>query len=117
MKKRFLLKKHSVLDTKTGLEWERKESGPMPWQAAMDYAAAKGKGWRMPTVEELFPLINFLKKTPASDFPGMPSVRFWSSSPYVYYVNYAWGVYFDGGVVSDDTKNSAGYVRCVRGGP
>jgi hypothetical protein len=114
--KRFKLRKHTVLDTKTGLEWEREHKIDLTWQEAMDYAAAKGKGWRLPTVEEQITLIDFSQSNPASDFPDMPSESFWSSSSYADSVPVAWFVNFYYGYVSLYNKSNAGYVRCVRGG-
>jgi hypothetical protein len=117
MKKRFkILNKRTILDTKTGLEWERAANGPMTWQAAMDYATAKGKGWRLPTIEELITLINFSKYDPASDFPGMSPYWLWSSSSYAYDVSYAWLVNFNNGAMDGYGKSATSYVRCVRSG-
>lgn len=117
MKKRFKIRKYTVLDTRTGLEWERKHSGPMTWQKAMDYSALNTVGWRLPTIEELITLINFAKVNPASDFLGMPSEWFWSSSSSFYASNVsdAWYVSFSYGNVNTTYKSRAGYVRCVRG--
>ena len=41
---------------------------------------------------------------------------FWSSSPYVGNVNYAWNVYFSNGYFFNNSRNDSNYVRLVRAG-
>jgi hypothetical protein len=79
--KRFELRRNTVFDAKTGLEWDREESDLIPWQKAMD-SIATGKGWRMPSIEELISLIDYSLVDPATEFPNMPLGWFWSSLPY-----------------------------------
>lgn len=118
---RFKVLKHSVLGTRTGLEWQKDHAGPMPWQNALDYASSlrlgKHSDWRLPTVEELITLIDFSKEDPASSFPGMPKDYFWSSSSYSGSSSYAWYVNFNSGSVGYGGKAFSYVVRCVRRGP
>ena len=118
MSDRFKTSNGIVTDAQTGLEWEAKPAGPMTWQEAMDYAATlrlDGRNdWRVPTIAELFSLVNYDCVNPASDFPGMPSDHFWSSSSYAGSASIAWFVYFCYGYVNNLAKTSTGYVRCVR---
>lgn len=116
MSDRFEIKETTVLDTKTGLEWAREVLGPMHWKVAMDAAQAKGDGWRLPTIEELITLINFSRCEPASEFPGQPSVWFWSSSSYALNASSAWSVNFGYGNVDNNGKTYSYCARCVRGG-
>jgi hypothetical protein len=118
--KRFIVKGGIVRDMKTELEWEEEvNSHQMTWDEAQEYAEALRLGgyddWRVPTRLELESLLNLEKANPASDFPGMPSVWFWSSSPYVFIPGHAWTVDFDYGVVSFGGKYyDYYYVRYVR---
>ncbi|NCA91183.1 MAG: DUF1566 domain-containing protein, partial [Gammaproteobacteria bacterium] len=103
------------------------------WDEARRAASA---GWRLPTKDELASLIYCSSGEPAywkptsaactgaysrptiwsAAFPHTPANWFWSSSPYAYSANYAWGVYFGDGYVYYYFKRSANYVRLVRGG-
>jgi len=110
-----------IRDTRTGLEWQADHANPMSWQEAMDYAENLNLGghtdWKLPTVEELFTLVDFSKINPASEFPGMPSARLWSSSVHAYYTGHAWYVHFNDGYVISHVKYDTIHVRCVRRGP
>ena len=114
MSERYEITGDVVHDTTTGLEWQHEHAGPMTWQAAMDYAAKIGDGWRLPTVFELVTLVDYERHTPASAFPAMPVVAFWSSSSYAGSASNAWYVNFYHGHISNDGKTSTSYVRCVR---
>jgi hypothetical protein len=123
MKKRYLIKGKTVLDRKTDLTWQREYATSKTWPEAMalpEELNAKKLGgytdWRLPSVAELFGLVNHNEHGTASDFPGMPSWVFWSSSSYTYYASFAWGVNFNFGHVNHYGKSSTAYVRCVRGG-
>ena len=118
MTDRFKTSNGIVTDSTSGLEWEAKPAGPMTWQEAMDYASALRLGghsdWGVPTITELTSLVNYDCVNPASDFPGMPSDHFWSSSSYAGSASLAWGVSFYYGSVGYLGKASTCYVRCVR---
>jgi hypothetical protein len=93
-------------------------------------------GWRLPTKDELASLVYCSSGKPAywkpssekcegayakptiwsAAFPNTPASQFWSSSPYAGYANDAWGVGFGYGGVYGGSKDSARYVRLVRGG-
>ena len=107
-----------VTDTETGLIWQKTYVSGKTWQQALSYCEsltyAGYSDWRLPDKNELASLINYEKYYPASDFPDMPSKYFWSSSTYVNYTDYAWGVGFGNGGVDNDLKTSLNIVRCVR---
>ena len=113
------LKNGIIHDAVTGLEWQAEPTDPMPWQDAIDYAAALDLGghtdWRIPTIEELITLIDYSRTSPASSFPDMPFKWFWSSSSDVCFSIYAWIVIFNDGYVHNYAKNRAIHARCVRG--
>jgi hypothetical protein len=121
MTERFKILKYSVLDLKTGLEWQKDAGGRMSWDEAMEYASSlrlgKHSDWRVPTIEELLTLIDFAKTGPASSFPAMPSHWFWSSSSYSGSSSNAWLVSVNFGSVSNDVKTNSFNVRCIRRGP
>ena len=116
---RYVDGKGIITDVETGLVWQKDHAGPMSWQEAIDYAhklsLAGYNDWRLPTVGELFALIDLSKCNPATDFPEMPSEWFWSSSSYAPFSAYAWYVNFNYGYVFDVDKSNDYYVRCVRG--
>jgi len=78
--------------------------------------------WRLPDRNELVSLM--IPGTTASDFPGMPRNRFWSSTSRAFnptMTREAWYVSFLYGKVQLVFKGGGDgmsyYVRCVRGGP
>lgn len=108
-----------ILDNTTGLEWESESHGPMPWAEAMQHAAALGDGWRLPTIHELFALVDPARFNPATTLPGMRADWYWSSSSSSCAASafYAWFVYFSSGYVNYSDKTNTFCVRCVRRGP
>ena len=121
---RFEERKETIFDHETNLEWEKEHSGPMTWAEAVKYAEKIGNGWRLPTINELTTLIDYERFDPESAFPGMPSIRFWSSTSYAGHfwsstsyagsASFAWYVNFFNGRVNYYGKTNTYYVRCVR---
>lgn len=77
--------------------------------------------WRLPSVNELFSIVHNGRIEPAIDqayFPHTPQYGwYWSSSPYAYYSNVAWGVNFSYGYVDSYFKSYGNFhVRLVRAG-
>lgn len=60
-------KNGTISDIQTGLMWQKDFSSKMSWSQAVDYANSSTLGgyvdWRIPTVKELYSLINFNGKT------------------------------------------------------
>lgn len=110
-----------VTDAVTGLIWQKSYASNKTWQEALAYCEELGYAgqtdWRLPNVNELASLINYEIYSPASDFPGMPSEVFWSSSSYADSTNYAWRVGFGYGYVYGGNKPNGNYARCVRPRP
>ena len=97
------------------LQWGNTAEKLMTWQEASDYCKKLGKGWRLPTIQELTSCINYEKHNPASGM-DFKNDYYWSSTTYVYYTDYAWLVSFGSGSVDYGGKTGSLYVRPVRGG-
>ncbi len=86
-------------------------------KACKDCNFAGYKDWRLPTVNELFSLVDRYKYGPAINteiFPDTKSDWYWTSEAYVGLSGYGWVVYFYYGDVSYYYRNSYYYVRPVR---
>ena len=75
--------------------------------------------WRLPTKDELLGIVDTSQasapKINSTWFPNTPlTVYYWSSSPYVGYSNYAWGVFFNLGSVNYFYRSYDFAVRLVR---
>lgn len=108
----------------TGLIWKRCAEGKTwdgttcqggvgsyDWEQALQRADAVNAGgvstwnagrtdWRLPNINELTSIVEFACHTPSvnrTQFPGISSTGFWSSSPYSSWGGQAWGVHFDDG--------------------
>lgn len=115
-----------VVDSLTGLMWQRTTGEGKTWQAASDYcdglAVASFSDWRLPKRFELQSLVDYDRCYPnplidITVFPSTQSNSFWSSSTYVYDTSNAWVVLFRYGAVLSDSKTNSMDARCVRGGP
>lgn len=69
--------------------------------------------WRLPTIKELYTLVNYNRKTPLKE-------SMWSSSPHYYgrYVNdyrksYYWSI-SEQGLIQGEFKSTRYHIRCVR---
>jgi hypothetical protein len=110
-----------VLDTRTGLTWQR-SVGPSPqsWAdagAACRVLALDGAGWRLPSMKELQTLLDLTRQNPALDpeaFPGAPSNEFWTSTPLIGSTSDAWYVNFWFGIANTLARSSTTWARCVR---
>lgn len=124
-----------VRDNVTGLIWEVKtdDGGIHNWTDSYDWSDAAdvfisqlnddGFGgytdWRLPTKKELVYMLNYGTHRPAINTIYFPNTirwsHYWSSTPSTLYPGFAWRVNFSDGTVSTDYKESAFYVRAVRG--
>jgi len=118
---RFTVCDSTVLDTSTGLTWQREvPPGGYTHKKALAYAASLklgGGGWRLPTVEELASIVDYTRRNPAIDeeaFPNTPSEWFWSSTTLAGGSSSAWLVGFGDGDVIYYYVAGTGRVRCVR---
>jgi hypothetical protein len=104
-----------VRDTLTNLVWQRQASATtMTWAAARTYCA--NAGLRLPTLKELFSIVDLTVARPRIDqkaFPNTPAEWFWTSSPRVDYCDVAWFVDFDDGLWLSTNESATARVRCV----
>lgn len=109
----------TVLDTKTGLTWQRQAPETYyTWADATSYCPTLGAGWRLPSVKELMTLVDYSKlfPDPAIDttaFTNAPGGNFWTSSLYAGFPSFGWNVGFDGGSASFGGVTSLSRARCV----
>lgn len=121
----------TVKDNLTGLEWVKLpyslsgNSGAMNWNAAVDFCNnlvyAGHSDWRLPSRRELMSLVDYGRSSPALP-AGHPftdlqnySGRYWSSTSYAPYTDFAWYVDTTTGCVSGESKSNQG-IWPVRGG-
>ena len=120
----YTLTSATVFDTKTKLTWERVALGtPMTYVDAKTYCGSAststrlgGSGWRIPTIKELFSLLDH-SQNPAIDataFPSTPASGFWSSTTYAAGPPNMWRADFSSGDVNITAPSNAIFVRCVR---
>jgi len=133
---RYTVTDTTVLDTKTGLTWQRVASSTsFTWDTAKSYCATvtglPGAGWRLPTMKELATLLDLTKPAPTfyidltvfnmpTNYVNTDGV-FWTATPYAGppQLNWngnagAWNVYFKGGVTYYNQTVVGAWARCVR---
>jgi hypothetical protein len=126
----------TVTDTCTGLVWQRdiadvngdgaitddlQAGDRVAWREALEYCESLSfagyEDWRLPNVRELQSIMDYGLYDPAVDPTFHAVSRYhWSSSPYTFDPEFAWGVdSFDGSVYMD-LKGFVFHFRAVRGG-
>jgi hypothetical protein len=116
-----------VTDQVTGLLWQQTDGGEMTWEHARDYCAAltlAGKsGWRLPSNQELFSILNHNNGKPAVDthaFTRTEAEYWWSSDRRADDATRIWSVNAGGGTgphPKQETLSAGGtkryHARCV----
>lgn len=109
-----------LTDSTTGLMWQKDYVSGKTWKEALSYCEnltyAGYSDWRLPNRNELASLINYDNVSPASDFPDMPSLEFWSSSVH-HIVHFGTGIFVATPLMVSNTypmKEMQRNVRCVR---
>ena len=114
----------AVLDTKQGLTFTVAETREMTHAKALKHVAALdiagAKDWRLPTVEELFLLVDRSRSSPAIDtafFPACKSDWYWTGTLYAPSPgDCAWYVGFSSGFAGWGGRDYDGFVRACRAG-
>ena len=111
----------TVVDTKTGLIWQKDEPGYMDWGSALSYCKDLSLGgqsdWRLPNPKELESLQDDTRSGPSIDtafFPNAYDYAYWSSATVPAVPSSA--IFVRRGTNWDWDKPSELNVRCVRGG-
>jgi flagellar biosynthesis GTPase FlhF len=115
----------TVIDPKTGLMWQKGETGRMNWERAKSYcqnlSLAGYTDWQLPDRETLQQMFawdeggHYSKAELQRMFPGIRPAFYWSSTTDVVIASDAWLVGFGSGSVGYYVKSYSVYVRCVRG--
>jgi len=105
----------TITDKETGLTWTKET---LAKDVTYDNALkVLGDGWRLPTIKELFSLVDHAREAPAIDvevFPETESDWYWSSTPTAWNEAAVWVVDFGSGNVDYAHRNSHACVRAVR---
>jgi len=80
-----------------------KSESKLTWDQAQEYCKSLGKGWRLPTISEMFYL--YEDKIIKENY-------YWSSSEFA--SGSSWGFNFNVGAAVNNHKNGPTYVRAVR---
>jgi hypothetical protein len=117
----FMIGDDVVEDSATELIWERE---PMASASGADDAAEycaqlelQGGGWRLPTIKELYTLVDESRTVPAIDtevFPDTAPAFYWSSSAVAGFDEFTWAVNFEQGTDGWFPRENEHFVRCVR---
>lgn len=105
------------------LEWSSTllDGKDVSLKAAEEAVAALGEGWRLPTMQELFALVDHSRTHPAIDTGRFPDTKvdwYWSGTPCFWDSDARWVVFFDYGYVGDgDNVSSRACVRACRVAP
>jgi len=133
---RFTLNKTKAFDQKTKLTWSRCSVGTvwkngkcsgavklMSLSEAKEYAQKLGGGWRVPTIEELYSIVEQKCSNPAINPEVFPSVKnlgegaapYWSTTKIKEIPSLIYYIDFLSGEADGHTKGFAMAVRLVRG--
>lgn len=115
---RFVLGGDTVTDTQTGLIWSRQTvARDVTYSQAEEVVSTRlGKGWRLPTVSELFGLIDHSRHSPAIDvgvFEDTDSGWYWTSTQAAWNTASVWLATFHDGYVNIGPRYGSNCVRAV----
>jgi hypothetical protein len=112
--RRFIATGETVADHRTTLEWQRADDRMLyTWRDALSHCRLP---WRLPTVEELYTLVDVRRTGPPLIAPIFSSSTgyYWTATPAAGDASQAWYVSFGNGGVGYGTKRGTYRVRCVR---
>ena len=108
-----------IHDTAHNLLWPKTIGEEATWEEALEYCKTFKYGgeqnWRLPNINELASFLDYSLSSPASEFPGLKSNYFWSSTSYTGYPSQAWVINSsDGTVKIYSEKLYTARVICVK---
>ncbi len=111
----------TVMDSRSGLIWQKEASGKMPWLEGVRFCnqldLAGMRGWRLPFKDELKTLLKVTGEAPHIDrraFPKAGAEVYWSLSREEQQPDQVWGISFaDGKPYMFDRKNFNFQARCM----
>ena len=120
--------RNMVFDPVNGLSWDTSYTGRKSWMEALAYCEnsthAGFSDWRVPNINELLSLVNYVKDDPDSDFPysahNFGYDMWWSSTTLdagSEYASYARTAVIYTGETSSTVKYDEARVICVRNEP
>ena len=88
------------------------------WPLVQSAAIGGQKGWRLPSVHELFSLVDLKNAGGNPDSPPGSNVlnKYWLATTNAENSANAWNVNFNNGNVNNDNKINSNHAWCVRGG-
>ena len=106
-----------VLDTKTGFTWMRNlPDKPITWYKAME-SYGGNYFWRMPTIQELFTLVDYTRLSPALPdwHPFMHLASFyWTSTEFADVTSYVWVLHIQSGSINQYERDNDFYVWPIK---
>jgi hypothetical protein len=107
------------LQESSDLLWMTDYVDPLSYEQALAVAREVGNGWRLPTMQELYGLVDHTRMSPAiGEAFGCPARGgvFWSSTPTCYSALDHWAVDFEYGYAVIESRVSKCHFRLVRDG-
>lgn len=107
----------TVTDANTGLTWSQTIATYVNRSDADDAVKGLGQGWRLPTLTELFGLVDHEKHTPAVDadvFQDTADDWYRTGTPCAWDDTCDWLVHFGCGRVSIGRRHNSACVRAVK---
>lgn len=113
----------TVKDNYTNLVWQKEDDNKFRnWKESKNYCDTlsldEHSDWRLPTIEELFYLVDITKLNPAvSEYFNLRSTTYWSSTVYkdnYYDIKSSWIIGFGSGGSTGQPQEHNGLSLCVR---
>lgn len=111
----------TVTDSVTDLVWQKTDDNVLyswdeAWYECQHLNHAGETDWRLPSISELFSIVDYEKYSPAikASFPSTNAAEFWSATTAASDSRKALYVNFFSGRISSASEVGSYYIRCVR---